>query len=137
MAVKLRRLSRRSPCRTFDRRGRTRPQARSHFHCLSRQHVNATHFRRVARMAHSDDVDTLRQLLSDATCRVGRERRNDCVLSGKDFDRCISDVSAGARSLHDSHQVSRVCRTDKFHERERCAGDRRDSCQRTDDCLKA
>jgi hypothetical protein len=87
-------------------------------------------------MAYSHDVDTLRQLLRDPACRVGRQRRNNRVLSREDFNRRISEASARARGLHDSHEVPCVRRTSKMHQRERCAGDRRDPCQRTDDCLK-
>ena len=88
-------------------------------------------------MAYPDDVDTLRKLVSDPTCRVGRQRRNNRALRREDFNRRISDVCAGACGLYDRHEAPCVRRTNKFHQGERCAHDRRGPCQRTDDCLKA
>ena len=88
-------------------------------------------------MAYSDDVDTLRQLVSDPTRRVRRQRCNNRALRREDFNRRISDVCAGAGRLHDRHEAPCVRRTNKFHQGERCAHDRRDPCQRTDDRLKA
>ena len=119
--------------RAFERRGRTRPQVCSDFDRLSRQHLNATHVSRIARMADSHDVDALCQLLRDPPRRVGCQRRDNRVLSREDFDCRIGNASARACGLHDRDQVPGVRRVDKVHQRERRAGNRRDPCQCADD----
>lgn len=109
--------------RALDRRGRTCPQVRSDFYRLSRQHLNAAYFGRIARMTDAHDIDALAQLPRRLTCRVWRQRRHKRVLRREDFDSRVADASARVSGLHDRHEVACVCRTRKLHERERRTSD--------------
>lgn len=121
----------------LDWRRRTRPEVRSEFCRLSRQHLDAAGLSRVSRMADAYDVDAFLQLLSGATCHIGRQRRDYRVLCREHFDRRIGDASARACVLDNRHEFAAVYRPDEFDQRERSTDDRDDAGQRTDDWLNA
>jgi len=110
-------------------------QARSDFHSLLRQHLDPTHLSRITRVADAHDIDAFPQLLHGPPRRIGRQRRDQGVLSREDFDRRIRNTLPSPGRLDDRDEVSFVRGTTGLNQRKGGTSNRSDPRERTDNGL--